>query len=287
MNGYYVTIFVIGILIIVNCLLFYITIVGTHSRCYLQRSYKDIQYNKTRALVCYVPNKGQYIAELKCLYQNFEELNLWKDTDLIIFHPKNFILSNKSKNRMKKMIMIRYDDVDEGTEWDGPYAAADCKPIKDLKGGGCKGGEKLRDKYGFVNSFKFFIDPKIQQMLSKYKYILKTDSDIFLTPRFKRTFPENKVMVGNGQYADDPRTQKRIKEVSKKLKYNHYNIFNVGATWYGTSEDIIKLGKLSYRITKHIYKNEFQKLSAKFKELKSLAIDYKEEKELNLQDILI
>ena len=215
------------------------------------------KYNKARAVVCFVPNKEQYITELKCLYQNFEILNLWENTDLIIFHPKNFILSNKSKNKMSKIIMIQYDDVDEGTEWDGPSAAADCKPKKDLKGGGCKGGEKLRDKYGFVNSFKFLIDPKIQQILSKYKYILKTDSDIFLTPRFKNTFPKNKVMVGNGQYANNIKTKKRLKEVAKKMKYNHYNIFNVGATWYGNSEEIIKLGKLSYSITKHIYNNEF------------------------------
>ena len=48
------------------------------------------KYNKARAVVCFVPNKEQYITELKCLYQNFEILNLWENTDLIIFHPKEF-----------------------------------------------------------------------------------------------------------------------------------------------------------------------------------------------------
>ena len=33
-------------------------------------------------------------------------LNLWEDTDLIIFYPKDFILSEKSKNNMNKMMKI-------------------------------------------------------------------------------------------------------------------------------------------------------------------------------------
>jgi hypothetical protein len=218
---------------------------------------------KIRAVVCYIPNKERYIIELKGLYQNFEMLNLWEDTDLIIFYPKDFILSEKSKNNMNKMIMIQYDDVEEGTEWDGPIAADDCKPLKGSKealahpNGGCKGGEALYGKYAFINSFKFFIDSSIKTVLSNYRYILKTDADVFLTPRFKNTFPEKKVMVGNGGYSADIKTQKRLKDVSSKLKYNHFNIFNVGATWYGNSEDIIKLGDLSYNATKYIYKNEF------------------------------
>ena len=78
-----------------------------------------------------------------------EEIQTKENTDLIIFHPKKFILSNASKNKMHKMIMIQYDDVDESTEWDGPIAANDCI-------GQCKPGKKLSEKYGFINSFKFF-----------------------------------------------------------------------------------------------------------------------------------
>ena len=184
-----------------------------------------VENKKIRVVVSYIPNQDIYIKELKILYQNFEYLNLWENTDLIIFHPKNFILSNTSKNKMHKLIMIQYDDVDEDNEWDGPIAANDCI-------GQCTPGKKLREKYSFINSFKFFIDPKIQNVLKKYKYILKTDSDIFLSPLFKYKFPDDKVLVGAGSYCNKNETKILLKKVAKKLNYNHYDIFNIGATWY-------------------------------------------------------
>ena len=218
---------------------------------HINNDIENFTEKKIRAVVLYIPNVEIYIKELKNVYQNFENLNLWENTDLIIFHPKNFILSKESKNKMNKMIMIEYDDINEDNEWDSPIAANDCI-------GKCKPGKKLRpNKYSFINSFKFLIDKNIQKLLKTYKYILKTDSDIFLSPKFKNTFPDNKVMVGIGQYCNKDITKDMLKKISKKLNYNHYNIFNIGATWYGNSEDIIDLGKLSYEITMYIYKNEF------------------------------
>lgn len=87
-------------------------------------------------------------------------------------------------------------------------------------------------------------------ILTNYTHILKTDTDTFITPSFKSYFLEEIVYIGKGKYVNDNFTKKQIKDYAIKNNYNHKNIHNIGATWFGKCSDIIKIGYLSYKINK-------------------------------------
>jgi hypothetical protein len=188
---------------------------------------------KERAITVFIPDNDKYYREFKNLYTCYKYIGIDNDTDIIVFCPSNNILNKLPHD----VIKIKYRDVNENDEW-----------YNDI----------YKGKYLFVNSFIFLTDIKYYSLFRQYKYILKTDTDIFLTPKFKTFFPGDKMYTGTGQYVHETYTRNRLKHVAKKLNLNHHNIFNVGATWYGKSSDIIDFAKLSVIATKYIYFNEFK-----------------------------
>ena len=110
--------------------------------------------------------------------------------------------------------------------------------------------------YGPINSYIMFNRTDIQNILRPYKYILRTDFDVFITPALYFWVPSHKIMTGQGGYCD-PFNMKRLKEISAKLGMRHQGVHCVGSTWYGETDLFIKLSKKTLELTAYMFLNEF------------------------------
>ena len=96
----------------------------------------------------------------------------------------------------------------------------------------------------------------IYAILGSYKYTLRTDYDVFLSPALFFWKPKHAIMTGGGGYSVDF-NMKRLKSISIKLGMKHAGVHNVGSTWFGRTEVFIKLSKKTLEMTAYIFLNEF------------------------------
>ena len=110
--------------------------------------------------------------------------------------------------------------------------------------------------YTPINSFVMFNRTDIYKILKPYKYVMRTDFDVFLSPRLFTWKPTFDFMVGKGGYCD-PFNMERLKSISKKLGLVHRGVHCVGSTWYGDTELFIQISKKTLELTAYMYVNEF------------------------------
>ena len=115
---------------------------------------------------------------------------------------------------------------------------------------------EINISYGPINSFIMFNRTDIYAILHSYKYVLRTDYDVFLSPALFFWRPIYSIMTGKGGYSADFNT-KRLKLISQKLNMKHVGVHNVGSTWFGQTEVLIKLSKKTLEMTANIFLNEF------------------------------
>lgn len=189
---------------------------------------------KERAIVSYVEDKPFLIIEAHNLYKSCIESNIQNNTDLVFCAPK-YIWKKLPKDKFVIYLETNSDscNCDKNDEY--------C----DLSWQG----------YHFVNSISCLA--KNKEYLRKYNYILKTDCDVFITENFKDFFP-NIFHVGIGGYNNDDIVKKRLKDIAKKLGYKHKGKFNIGATWYGDGNLIIKCSEITLKVLKIILGNFFK-----------------------------
>jgi len=186
---------------------------------------------KKNCIVTYIPDNDKYIDELKTLIKNIEIEKIYENSDLIIFTRKTSL--DRINSIINNSFCKVYESIDiiDDPSWYGTIYG---------------------DYYKFVNSLLFF---KYKHVFTNYKYIFKTDTDVFLTPKFNELNIENNVIyVGTGKYSND-NIINQLTKISVALKIPYSGITNVGATWYGNSELIIKLCEKSYIYTKYIFKD--------------------------------
>lgn len=110
--------------------------------------------------------------------------------------------------------------------------------------------------YPVLNSFIMFKRKDIRKLLKPYKYVLRTDVDVFLGPALWFTRPTRAIAVGNGAYCDSF-NKKRLMSIARKLKMVHRGVHCVGSTWYGKRNILIYAANKTLSLTKYIYLNEF------------------------------
>lgn len=117
---------------------------------------------------------------------------------------------------------------------------------------------RIAEKYKFLNSHYFCTD-EWSEPLKKYDYILKTDCDVFLTQNLK-TYTPSKIMVGEGGYynQNDESKIKYIKSLGKKFGLHHNNMSLIGASFYGSTIDIIKITNCIAQITEYIIDSDYK-----------------------------
>ena len=101
---------------------------------------------------------------------------------------------------------------------------------------------EMNVSYTPINSFVMFNRTDINEILKPYKYVMRTDFDVFLSPRLFTWKPTFDFMVGRGGYCDRFNME-RLKNISKKLGLVHQGVHCVGSTWYGDTELFIQISK--------------------------------------------
>lgn len=123
--------------------------------------------------------------------------------------------------------------------------------------------------YGFVNSFAMFNSEHEREWIkSKYKYILKSDADVFLTKHIKGLYPE-KIMVGYGGYIPHDEVQNtevllNLKRIAKKVGALENGFQHIGASIFGKTDKVLNIIQDHYIITKLILETEWNESSGQW-----------------------
>lgn len=109
--------------------------------------------------------------------------------------------------------------------------------------------------YGPLNSFIMFNRSDITELLPRYKYTLRTDNDVFISPAMFYLKPL-RFLHGHGGYSDKFNMD-RLKGIAKKLKMVHRGRHAIGSTWCGKTDFFLKVAKKTLEITRYVWLNEF------------------------------
>ncbi|CAH1774146.1 unnamed protein product [Owenia fusiformis] len=112
-------------------------------------------------------------------------------------------------------------------------------------------------KYEYLNTFSFLQHMHLGDVLMRYDWILRSDTDVFLTPTLLKWRPKYNLVTGEGGYGDLFNRQ-RLKNISLKLNLTHRGVTNFGSTWYGRPKQFLIAAKLTLNISRYLYENEFK-----------------------------
>jgi hypothetical protein len=177
---------------------------------------------KQKAIVVYLDNSGKMQEEFSWLWKSWQLYSLEDEFDLVVYY------NPEAKHRLDNFPGIISIEM--------PYI-------------------RIASAYKFLNSHYFCLD-EWSEPLKKYRYILKTDCDVFLTEHLKN-FTPSKFLVGAGGYYSqgDDKKIKYIKHLSSVLGLNHNNMTLVGASFFGKASEVISVVKNQALITERIISN--------------------------------
>jgi len=182
-----------------------------------------------RAIAVYLENKENLIGQFWGLYASLKYINS-NDTDMVVFGPLDVL-----EKIPDDCIKIECNPISHEYPWSDP---------------------RLPSPYHFINSIYFLCTPEAEILLN-YDYVLKTDVDTFLTPKWNEFYPEN-YTSGRGRYINDDLTADKMINIANDLGLNHKGIYDIGATHYGKPELVLKVMKLTYSTSKYILENVFK-----------------------------
>ncbi|CAG9461039.1 unnamed protein product [Pedinophyceae sp. YPF-701] len=124
---------------------------------------------------------------------------------------------------------------------------------------------RMRFDYPYGNSFHFLFDDRVEPFFKeRYGWILRSDWDVFYAPPLVQLCPDT-YMTGVGGYTDfsmgnddDPNTAQRLAALAKHFGMRHAGIHNVGSTWFGRTEEVLVLGRMTYALMPHLLKYHFE-----------------------------
>ena len=115
---------------------------------------------------------------------------------------------------------------------------------------------EINISYNPINSFVMFNRTDIYDIMQPYKYILRTDFDVFLTPALMIWRPNKRIIAGHGGYCAEF-NKGRLKYIAKKLGLTHRGVHCVGSTWFGETDLFILLSRKTIDLTAYLFMNEF------------------------------
>jgi hypothetical protein len=174
-----------------------------------------------RALVAYVDDRLDLIRQASALYQSLIYSGS-TDTDLVLFGP------SAALDRIP----------------DGLYLV---KCVQDP--------HPLASQYGFINSLHCFTAPG-HEILNKYRRLLKTDVDTFVTPAWNSYYPA-RLSCGQGGYSNSQDVRDRCKLLAESKGLVHKGLHNLGSTIWGETSLVKDLCRLATELTEHLIQTEF------------------------------
>ena len=111
--------------------------------------------------------------------------------------------------------------------------------------------------YGYADSFAPFINSECLDVLLDYQYCLRLDVDTFLCKGILDiAIGSNQIYTGCAAYASET-ARKKLPEIMSRLGLKDQNIANIGSTWLGTTENMIRQGARTLDYVSYFLKNEF------------------------------
>jgi hypothetical protein len=192
--------------------------------------------NHSRAIVAYLDNHHEQYIMFKIFLNSLELIDV-EDTDIVIFYNPsyakyfdNYLNSIYIGKNQARLILIEMESL---TTIDKDF-----------------------HDYPFINSIACLLN---QEWLLQYSYILKTDLDVVLTPNWNSHYPQG-FETGLGAYNNDFNTKQKLNDVVErlKLKINGKYNYNIGSSWYGSSDKILSVAQLTVKICREFLLNEFK-----------------------------
>jgi hypothetical protein len=162
---------------------------------------------KEKVIVVYLDNYDKIDAEFSWLYKTWLLHSLDTEFDLMVYYDPS------AKHRLRK------------------YPGIIQIPMPCIRMG---------NVYPFLKSCYMF-DKDWCAPIRKYKYVFKTDCDVFLTANLKGCTP-GQILIGKGGYYDsqDEKKVAHVKYLAEKVFNGMYRYYtNVGASYYGPCESVI------------------------------------------------
>lgn len=177
-----------------------------------------------KVIVVYLDDYDKIDTEFSWLYKTWKLHALDQEFDLLVFY------SPTALNRLYKYPGIRAVEMpDIGLSKEYPF---------------------LKSSYMFNEPWCVYIRP--------YKYVFKTDCDVFLTQHLKQYVP-HLLLLGKGEYYDSSQDQfiQHLKWLSTKFGWTYRYLTNVGSSLFGDTQTVISICQLINSITEQILKNEW------------------------------
>jgi hypothetical protein len=108
--------------------------------------------------------------------------------------------------------------------------------------------------YKFINSIYYLITPEAQELL-KYKYVLRTDNDVFLTPYFAN-FRPRLATFGIGLYALEPIVAAKLVQIAAQWGITPVSN-NIGSSLMTSSNNVLLYSELQFEYCKRLAAEEF------------------------------
>ncbi|CAH1787877.1 unnamed protein product [Owenia fusiformis] len=112
--------------------------------------------------------------------------------------------------------------------------------------------------YGYLNTFSFLLDDNFSQIANRYDRILRTDTDVFISPAILGWLGKYPLITGQGGYGV-PFSIIRLRKIAAKLGLHHQHISDIGSTWYAEPGIFQKVAILALNLSVHFYNHEFNK----------------------------
>lgn len=107
-----------------------------------------------------------------------------------------------------------------------------------------------------ANSYVMFSRMDIHLLKPRYKYLLRTNVDVFISPTLFWFQTNETLLFGKNYYSTSYNTNK-LKGISEKLGLVHGGIQNISSTWFGDTSILLQAGKKMDEVVKYLLLNEF------------------------------
>ncbi|CAF1147501.1 unnamed protein product [Adineta ricciae] len=234
------------------------------------RIYQPISSTITRGVLIFYPHNKEIIfrPELLWFYHSWVEMMnyeppLWR-TDLIIYTEVytdvlkelgcvfNRFRTDKSEPPQCRMFL--YQPISSRRTPD-LYKNVNIPPYQQIN---VRRSVLLRQShaaYGYIDSINTIAE--CYPTYSMYDYILRTDSDTFLTKNFGNFTPNNDtILFGQGGYSTTF-TGNRLRRIAQNMNWLYANLSNLGSTWYGPPRIAQKIANRSMDAILYLAINEF------------------------------
>jgi len=195
---------------------------------------------KERALVTFIEDKEFLLAEVRNLYKSCRAAGITHNSDLVICAPKNIWHKLPTDDFV---VMLASDSIS-----DGNCSGAPCY-------------DNVFKDYHFINSIHCLVEHA--DFLKQYKFILRTDCDVFITPMFGDFFP-SVFHTGIGAYNNEPEVAEKLQAIARRHGLRTKQQHNIGSTWYGASSDVLECAALTMRMMHVLATEEFKDYEGKW-----------------------